>query len=207
MRAVILSVLAMLVLGGCPYQLPKYDYGKEPDPRNKELVLGVGDSIAINVWENKDLSTDATIRADGSITIPLVGDVKAAGQTPTALKQAILLRVQRYVKIVGGGSGSGAGGEQVTVGVKAWKSYRFTIQGEVVKQGVFSSDQFVTVSDAIAMAGGLTRFAKRAELKLFRTDPTTLKVRTIPLDYDALANGSRLDMNIFVLAGDTLYCP
>jgi polysaccharide export outer membrane protein len=206
MRAVL--VILVIVLGGCPYTVPKYDYAKEPDPRNKELVLGVGDAITINVWENKDLSIDTTIRADGNITMPLVGDVKAAGETPTSLKQLIRSKVERFVRIVGGGSGSGTGGgEQVTVGVKSWRSYRFTIQGEVVKQGMFTSDQFVTVSDAIAMAGGLTRYAKHHELKLFRTDPATGKVRTIPLDYDLVASGVRLDMNIYMLAGDTLYCP
>lgn len=206
MRAVL--VILVIVLGACPYTVPKYDYAKEPDPRNKELVLGVGDAITINVWENKDLSIDTTIRADGNITMPLVGDVKAAGETPTSLKQLIRSKVERFVRIVGGGSGSGTGGgEQVTVGVKSWRSYRFTIQGEVVKQGMFTSDQFVTVSDAIAMAGGLTRYAKHHEIKLFRTDPTTGKVRTIPLDYDLVASGARLDMNIYMLAGDTLYCP
>ncbi|MBS1119922.1 MAG: polysaccharide export protein [Deltaproteobacteria bacterium] len=205
MRAVIMSIVVLsgLLVGvtGCPYQVPLYDYSQEPDPRNKELVLGVGDTIAINVWENRDLNTETTIRADGTITMPLVGDLKAAGETPSALKGQIAKRIVEFVKLAPGNS------ELVTVAVKAWKSYRFTLQGEVVRQGVFTSDQFVTVSDAIAMAGGLTRFAKRAEVKLFRADPKTKEVRTIPLDYDALSSGKRLDMNIYVLAGDTIYVP
>ncbi|HEX4420259.1 MAG TPA: polysaccharide biosynthesis/export family protein [Kofleriaceae bacterium] len=191
--------MAFLVLAsaGCPPQLPLYDYAKEPDPRAAELVLGVGDLIAINVWENNNLNTEATIRPDGTITMPLVGDIKAAGETPTTLKNNIKTRLQNFVKLQG---------TEITVAVKSWKSYRFTIQGEVSRAGVFTSDQFVTVADALALAGGLSRFAKRSEVVLMRRDAKG-KIRQIPLDYEALASGKRPDMNIYVLAGDTIWVP
>ena len=197
MRAVVVLFLSVFVLG-CPPKLPPYDYTKEPDPRHKELTLGVGDQLAINVWEQKDLTVDVTVRADGTITMPLVGDFAAAGKTPSALQKEITQKVQVFIKPPGG---------EVTVGVKSWKSYRFTIQGEVVRPSVYSADQFVTVADAIAMAGGPSRFAKRKYIKLFRTDPATKKTREIPLDYDALSSGKRLDMNIYVLPGDVIYLP
>jgi polysaccharide export outer membrane protein len=192
-------LVAFLVLAsaGCPPQLPLYDYAKEPDPRAAELVLGVGDLIAINVWENNNLNTEATIRPDGTITMPLVGDIKAAGETPTTLKNNIKTRLQNFVKLQG---------TEITVAVKSWKSYRFTIQGEVSRAGVFTSDQFVTVADALALAGGLSRFAKRSEVVLMRRDAKG-KIRQIPLDYEALASGKRPDMNIYVLAGDTIWVP
>ena len=197
MRAV--SLLVVLALAaGCSPKIPNYDYAREPDPRNKELVLGVGDVIGINVWENQNLSVEATIRADGTITMPLVGDLKAAGETPTSLKTRIKTQLQAYVKMQG---------TEVTVAVKSWKSYRFTIQGEVSKAGVFSSDQFLTVSDALALAGGLTRFAKRNEITLLRKDKKSGEVRHIPLDYESLASGKRPDMNIIVLSGDTIWVP
>ncbi|HEY5938338.1 MAG TPA: polysaccharide biosynthesis/export family protein [Kofleriaceae bacterium] len=198
MRAVGFVFVLGLLLLGCPGSLPFYDYAKEPDPRNKELILGVGDIVAVNVWENKDLNTETTIRPDGTITIPLVGDLKAAGETPSALKEQIKKRLTDFVKLQG---------TEITVAVKEWKSYRFTIQGEVVRQGVFTSEQFVTVADAIAMAGGPTRFAKRSQVKLFRPDPKSRVPKTIPLDYEALSSGKRLDMNIFVLPGDTIFVP
>jgi len=197
MRAV--SLLVVLALAaGCSPKIPNYDYAKEPDPRNKELILGVGDVIGINVWENQNLSVEATIRGDGTITMPLVGDLKAAGETPTSLKTRIKTQLQAYVKMQG---------TEVTVAVKSWKSYRFTIQGEVSKAGVFSSDQFLTVSDALALAGGLTRFAKRNEITLLRKDKKSGEVRHIPLDYESLASGKRPDMNIIVLPGDTIWVP
>jgi polysaccharide export outer membrane protein len=194
----VLAALVLVLAAGCPPKIPNYDYAKEPDPRNKELVLGVGDVIGINVWENQNLSVEVTIRPDGTITMPLVGDLKAAGETPTSLKARIKNQLQAYVKIQG---------TEVTVAVKAWRSYRFTIQGEVSKAGVFSSDQFLTVSDALALAGGLTRFAKRNEITLTRKDGKSGQVRHIPLDYESLASGKRPDMNIIVMSGDTIWVP
>lgn len=194
-------LVVLVIAAACGSNLPKYDYASEPDPRVKEVVLGVGDVVAINVWGegNKDLNTEATIRPDGTITMPLVGDLKAAGQTPTELKGQIKAKLGDFVKTLQG--------SEITVALKSWRSYRFTIQGEVVKTGVFTTDQFVTIADALALAGGPTRFARRDGVVLMRTDPKTKVVRRIPFDYDLLASGKRVDMNIYVLPGDTIYVP
>ena len=145
--------------------------------------------LAPNLW--------VTITPDGTITMPLVGDIKASGETPSALKERIKQQLANFLKM-------GAGNE-VTVAVRAWKSYRFTIEGEVARSGVFSNDQYVTVSEALAMAGGLSRFAKHDEIRLMRHDKRGY--REIPLDFDALASGKRPDMNIYVMPGDQIYVP
>jgi polysaccharide export outer membrane protein len=191
--------LILAFLAACTH--PSFEpgtYTNEPDPRHKEVVLGVGDVVSINVWGEKDLNTDATIRPDGTITMPLVGDLPAAGLTPSALKAKIKEGLDKFLKL--------QAGNEVTVAIKSWKSYRFTLEGEVGKPGVFTSDQYVRVSEAVAMAGGLTRFAKRDGVILLRPDAKG-NVRQIPLDYDQLASGKRLDMNIFVLPGDTIWVP
>jgi len=187
------------LLVACGSSLGNYDYSKEPDPRNRELVLGVGDVVGINVWDQKELNTDATIRPDGTITMPLVGDIKAVGETPTELREKIKTQLAAFVKM-------GSAGNEVTVAVRAWKSYRFTIEGEVNKAGVFSADQYITVAEALAMAGGLSRFARHDEIRLLRRDAKGT-VRQIPLDFDSIASGKRPDMNIFVIPGDTIYVP
>lgn len=192
------GVIAVMVAGGCHAPLPNYNYAQEPDPTRGEVTLGVGDTIAINVWENANFNTEATIRADGKITMPLIGDVKAVGETPTSLKALIKPQVQNFVKLQG---------NEITVALRAWRSYRFTVQGEVLHSGMFSSDQYVTVAEALALAGGPTRFAKRDEIQLTRTDPKTGKPKHIPLDYAAIASGKRPDMNIYVLPGDTIWVP
>ncbi|MGE5187002.1 MAG: polysaccharide biosynthesis/export family protein, partial [Acidobacteriota bacterium] len=89
----------VVVLFACHAQLPGPDtYAHEPDPRNKEIVLGVGDVLSINVWGEKDLNTEGTIRPDGTITMPLVGDLHAAGDTPSALKQTIKTQLAKFIK-------------------------------------------------------------------------------------------------------------
>jgi polysaccharide export outer membrane protein len=132
------------------------------------------------------------------ITMPLIGDLKAVGETPSSLKARIKARLQDFVKLQG---------TEITVAVRSWRSYRFTVQGEVTHAGVFTADQYLTVADALALAGGPSRFAKRNELTLLRRDPKSGEVRKIPLDYDAIASGKRQDMNICVLAGDTIWIP
>lgn len=197
MRQVLVLLVALLVWA-CGPKSYDYAYEKEPDPRNKELVLGVGDVIAINVWDQKDLNTEATIRPDGTITMPLVGDIKAAGQTPTQLRDKIKVALSNFLKL--------GGSNEITVAVKTWKSYRFTIQGEVAKPGMFTNDEWVTVADAMALAGGPTRFADRAGMVLMRKDASG-KTRHIPLHFDLLASGKRPDMNIWVLPGDVIWVP
>lgn len=188
------------LLAGCLSSLPDYPYASEPDPRKTDVLLGVGDIVSINVWgeANEALNTEATIRPDGTITMPLVGDIKAAGETTPSLKEKIKKQLANYVKMEG---------TSVTVALKQWKSYRFTVQGEVMRPSVYTNDSFLTVADALALAGGPTRFAKRSQIVLMRADVKTKETRRIPLDYDALASGKRMDMNIYVLPGDSIYVP
>ena len=58
------KAFVLVLLVACGSSLPNYDYSKEPDPRNRELILGVGDVVGINVWDQKDLNTESTIRPD-----------------------------------------------------------------------------------------------------------------------------------------------
>jgi polysaccharide export outer membrane protein len=190
--------LILAVLAACTH--PDFQgtcYTCEPNPLKKELTIGVGDVLSINVWGEKDLNTDATVRPDGTITMPLVGDLPAAGSTPSALKAKIKEGLDRYLKL--------PAGNEITVAVKSWKSYRFTLENEVGKPGVYTSDQYVTVSEALAMGGGLTRFAKRDGVTILRHD--VKGTRQIPIDYDAIASGKRPDMNIYVMPGDTIWVP
>lgn len=193
-------LLGLILLAGCLGSSINYPFDSEPDPRKSPVALGVGDVISINVWgeANEALNTEATIRPDGMITMPLVGDIKAVNETTVSLKEAIKKQLANYVKMEG---------TSVTVKLKEWKSYRFTIQGEVMRPSVYTNDQYLTVADALALAGGPTRFAKRGQIVLMRADTKTHETRRIPLDYDELASGKRMDMNIFVLPGDSIYVP
>src|SRR5207237_5773936 len=84
-----LAAAATFALVACGGSTPYYDYSKEPNPLHDEYVIGVADDLEITVWKNGDLSTKASVRPDGTITLPLIGDVRAAGRTPTELKADI----------------------------------------------------------------------------------------------------------------------
>src|SRR5262249_61582306 len=114
--------------------------------------------LGLHVGENKELNADAPVRPEGSIPMPLIGDIRAVGETPTSLKDNIKKRLAEFVKLQG---------TEIPVALRQWRSYKFTLWGEVTRPGVFSSDQYLRVSDAIALAGGLTRFAKRGDIRLF----------------------------------------
>ena len=189
--------LVVVALAACGPKVPSYDYAQEPDPRNTEWVLGVGDAITISVWDNPQLTTEATIRPDGNVTMPLVGDLKAVGETPTSLKAKIKARLTDFVKL--------NNESEITIALRGANSYRFTVSGEVTRPGMMTLGYYVTVSEAIALAGGFTRFAKRNEMVLQRRDPKSGEIRTIPLAFDFLM--TRPEMNLVLLAGDSLFVP
>jgi polysaccharide biosynthesis/export protein len=195
-RIAILAVCA--IAPACGAAMPDYDYAKEPDPRNSEYTIGIGDKLEINVWENEPLTTEAVVRPDGTITMPLIGDLKAAGETPSGLKNRIKTRLADFVKVQQ---------SEITVAVGEANSYRFTVSGEVQHTGVFTSPYYVTVLEAISLAGGFTRFANSSGITIQRRDPKSGAIRKIPIVFDILAHGERPEMNIVILAGDSIFVP
>lgn len=193
-----LTAVFVFGLAGCPPKMPSYDYAKEPDPRRMEYVLGITDGVSIRVRGNPDLTTSATIRPDGTITMPLVGDIKANGETPSSLKRIISQRLAAFVKVRD---------SEITVAVTAANSYRFTVSGEVSRSGIFTSSYYVTVAEAVALAGGFTRFAKKNEMVLMRRDPKTGAIRRIPIVYDMISRGEHPEMNLVIMKGDSLFVP
>jgi len=191
-RVLIVGLLASTVIVGCGPAY--YDYSKEPDPRKGEFVLGVNDALHVNVWKNAELSVDARVRPDGTITMPLVGDIKAAGRTPSSLKSEITKRLQSFVRDEGA---------IVSIAVTEVNSYRFTVAGQVERAGLLTAKYYVTASEAIAMAGGLNRFANPHKLTLVRNDRNGL--RRIPIDYERIASGAHPEEDLVILAGDTLF--
>jgi polysaccharide export outer membrane protein len=157
-------------------------------------VVGVADTLAVSVWRDQELSTEATVRPDGTITLPLIGEVRAVGKTPDQLTKEIRERVGRFVKDA-----------IVTVAVTEVNSYRFTVAGNVGHPGIFTSRYYVTVSQALALAGGPNRYAED-EIVIVRKDPSG-KIRRIPVDYDDVLEGDAPEQDLVILAGDNIYVP
>lgn len=185
----------MLAVGtaGCLGGHASYNYKREPDPRKQAFVLGPSDVIEINVWRNPDLSTRALVRPDGTITMPLVGDLRASGRSPAELREEIERRLKAFIK-----------NEEltITVAVAEVSSYRFTITGSVNTPGHFSAKRYLTIQEAIAMAGGLTRFADGRRVVIVRSNSGP--ARRIPVDYKSIVDGSKAEQNLVLLAGDVV---
>jgi polysaccharide export outer membrane protein len=197
MHKSLITLGLLLSLAGCASTLV-YDYAHEPDPRREEYVIGSADVLHITVWQTPDLSINATVRPDGTITMPLIGDVVAAGRTSSALRDEITTRLKSFVK-----------DEALTVSVAVAEinSYQFTIAGNVEHPGLYSAKRFLTVTDAVAMAGGPSRFASLAKVVLIRPSPAGPRPRRIPIDLGAIYAGTRPEMNIVLMRGDTLHLP
>lgn len=191
------AVAGLVALGACGASLPDYDYSKEPNPRRSEFVIGISDDLMITVWKNQQLTTAATVRPDGTITMPLVGDITAAGKTPSQLRQEIQSRLAEYIKLEG---------SEITIAVTGVNSYRFTVSGEVGQPGIYTAKVYVTVAEAIALAGGFTRFADRDDIVLMRRDAKG-NIRKIPIVYSLIASGEAPQMNLVILSGDSLFVP
>jgi len=194
---VLLVMLAAFSAASCGAPMPNYPYAKEPDPRRTEYVIGVGDSLRVRIWKNPELNTDIQVRPDGTITMPLIGDVHAADLTPTQLKHEIKKKLSVFIKDEAA---------VVTVAITDVRSYRVTVSGNVAQPGVLSAERYLTVLEAVALAGGPSRFASPEETKIIRVGSDG-KVRHIPVRYDLLAQGEHLEMNLVLLRGDQIFVP
>jgi polysaccharide export outer membrane protein len=190
-------ILALAAGVGCATAGPPYDYKTEPDPRKQEYVLGPSDVLKISVWRNPDLSGEAIVRPDGTISLALVGDLPAAGRTPGQVRSDVAQRLRQFIKDESA---------IVTVSVSAINSYRFVVSGSVERPGAYSATHFVTVSEAMALAGGPNRFASPEKTIIIRTD-TTKGVRRVPIDYPSVMAGTHPEQDLPLMPGDMLYVP
>lgn len=185
------------LLSACSYVQPYYNYAAEPDPRKQEYVLGASDVVRVNVWKNPDLSVDAIVRPDGTISLPLLGDVPAAGRSPSQLRTDIAQKLTAFVKDESA---------TVTVTVAAINSYHFVVSGNVERSGSYNASHYLTVTEAIALAGGPNRFADAEQTIIIR--PTTgAAPKRIPIDYPGILDGKKPAQDLLVLTGDVIYVP
>jgi polysaccharide biosynthesis/export protein len=173
----------------------KQAQGSQGAHSDSSYVIGANDVLAINVWKEPDISRSVPVRSDGKISLPLVGELTASGQTPLQLEQEIAKRLQNYISE-----------PEVTVIVTDSKSQKVNIMGMVTKPGAYLLTSATTVLDAIAMAGGFKDFAKQKSIYVLRQAPDGTQKR-IPFNYKEVIKGQNPDQNIRLQAGDTLVVP
>jgi polysaccharide export outer membrane protein len=190
-------VLLLALAPACATTHGPYDYASEPDPRKGEFLLGPSDVLKITVWRNPELSTDAIVRPDGTMSMPLAGDLQAAGRTTQQLRDEIVKRLRAYIKDES---------LSVTVAVSAINSYRFVVSGNVERPGAYTSNHYVTVSEAMALAGGPNKFSDPGGTVIIRSNAAG-ETKRIPVDYLGVLAGKTPQENLTLVAGDTIYVP
>ncbi len=164
-------------------------------PHDDSFVIGNDDVLAINVWKEPDISRSIPVRSDGKISLPLVGEVQATGQTPLKLEQDIASRLKNYIAE-----------PEVTVIVQQINSQKFNILGQVNKPGSYVITNSATVLDAIAVAGGFRDFAKQKSIYVLRQNADGTQTR-IPFNYKEVVKGQHSAQNIELQPRDTIVVP
>ena len=166
-----------------------------PKAYDDNFVIGVDDVLAINVWKEAEISRSVPVRSDGKISLPLAGEVQAAGQTPRQLEVEIAKRLQNYISE-----------PEVTVIVQQINSQKFNILGQVVKPGSYPLTNSLTILDAIAVAGGFRDFAKKKSIYILRQSPGGGQSR-VPFNYKNVIKGTNADQNVQLQPRDTIVVP
>jgi polysaccharide export outer membrane protein len=163
-----------------------------------EYRIGVGDSLKVSVWRNPDLSANVVVLPSGDITVPLVGDVKAAGETTESLAEEISEGLNSFIRQ-----------PSVTVSVldaiSAEYLRRIRITGAVNAPLSIPYRRGLTVLDFVLQAGGLTPFANANRALLYRQEKDELKVYPVFLE-DILSRGD-LSTNYPLLPSDIITVP
>ncbi|HEX5234132.1 MAG TPA: polysaccharide biosynthesis/export family protein [Silvibacterium sp.] len=161
----------------------------------KDYKIGIDDVLTINVWHEPDLSRNITVRPDGKISLPLVGEVQAAGKTPPQLEAELRSSLSQFIK-----------GPELTVIVAEIRSLRVNIIGQVVHPGTFAITQQMGVLDIIAEAGGLKEFAKQKKIYVLRETSAGQRIR-MSYDYRDVLRGKKNAQDIMLRANDTVVVP
>ena len=155
-------------------------------------IIGAEDTLQITVWQEPNLSTPALpVRPDGKISLPLLGDIAAAGFTPMQLAADIGNRLKQYVT-----------DPVVDVSVLAVNSKRVYLIGEVMHVGPLAISPGMTVLQAIATAGGLTPYANKKHIYILRGD----RQQKIPFDYTLAVKKGDMQ-GVSLVPGDTIVVP
>lgn len=141
------------------------------------------------------MSKAVPVRPDGMISLPLIGEVKAAGYTPVQLQDVLADSMKKYVSE-----------PQVTVVVEKVASLNFNIVGQVNHPGYFPLTRRMTVLDAIALAGGFRDFAKTKKIYVLRTAANGAQER-LPFNYNQVIKGQNSQQNIELQPKDTIVVP
>jgi polysaccharide biosynthesis/export protein len=150
-------------------------------PGSNAYKIGPLDILDISVFNVPDLTKTVQVANDGTINFPLVGEVPAAGRTAKELETDLARRLgAKYLR-----------SPQVTVLVKDYNSQRVTIEGSVKTSGVYAMKGSTSLTQVLAMAGGMDETVASGDVVIFRTINGTRSAARF--DVDAILHGKAAD--------------
>lgn len=171
-----------------PVAIPVMPTAAPVDP--KTYVIGPEDILAVRVWREPELSGAVQVRPDGKITLPLIGELEAAGQTPEGLKNKVVEALQEFIVK-----------PDVIVSLQSVQSRKYYITGEVSRPGTFPLIVPVTVLEALTNAGGFREFANTKKITILR------KGKILKFNYNDVVKGKNMQQNIPIENGDYIVVP
>lgn len=165
-------------------------------PEGDEYVIGHGDRLDIVFPFNEQFNqTDVAVRPDGRITIPIVGEVRAAGMTPSQLDSFITEKSSKLIR-----------DPEVSVVVKQFARQVIYVLGEVPSPGGFPYERGMTLLAALALGRGpTTKAASSGVIIIRRIAPA--HIVGIQIDYGDVVGGKRFDLDVPLQAGDIVFVP
>lgn len=168
-------------------------------PIGGDYIIGVDDRVQVSVWRNPDLSVTVPVRPDGKISVPLVGDVLAAGLTPPELAALITAKLENYIR-----------NPQVSVILTGLNSNEYAsrvrITGAVRQPLSVPHRDGMTVLDLLVSAGGVDEFASANRATLYRKEEKG-GYKEIQLKLNNLLKKGDLKYNLELQAGDVITVP
>jgi polysaccharide export outer membrane protein len=142
-------------------------------------LIGAGDQLAVQVWDNEKLWTRGRVRADGKMSMPLLNDVSVAGKPPAQVARELERQLRDANLVLN---------PHVSVLIEEVQAVKVSVLGKVTRPGSYTMEQGAGVAEAIASAGGLNDFADRDEIYLMRRSPNLVRIR---FTFKALTAGGR----------------
>ncbi|RTZ99477.1 MAG: periplasmic polysaccharide biosynthesis/export protein [Deltaproteobacteria bacterium] len=161
----------------------------------QNYVVGEGDVLNLTVYEHDDLTMSVRVSGEGTISVPLIGDVHVQGLTLGQISRKITaLLADGYIV-----------NPQVNIFIHEFKSKKATILGRINRPGLYELRQHTTLLELISQAGGLTKGAgSKAIIKRKRSSGPD-EEQVITIDLKKLIEAGDTSQNIQVIGGDSIY--
>jgi polysaccharide biosynthesis/export protein len=195
----LLTLVILMALGGCAGQVAKNSGAPTVTAMPAaDYLIGVDDLIEVSVWNHPDLGVTVPVRADGKITIPLVGDLQAGGRRPEDVAADAGQALAEFIL-----------DPQVTIIVAELRSHeylsRIRVTGAVRTPVSLPHRQGMTVLDAILAAGGPNEFAAANRSSLHRHTDNGAITYNLPLK--RMLEQGDLKANHLLAPGDVIVVP